>query len=557
MIDQQTLNLILNLMRRMPLFQYLQPDQLQAIAPAFRQVRRVSGDRLYREGDTPDSMYLFASGGGLVTYSTNDGQEQILAPIQAGDSVGEEALFVNNPRMNNVVINQDTMLFELSRDRFNAVLDRRPDIQPLLNIRRDLLDSLIEQRKHRIRNDERRLLVTRRHIFTVIGNAFISAVLFAVLMGAALLSTQTGIRLLPPVLIGAAVLLPSLLMLYYLLEWRNDYFVITDQRIVHEEYKLLTWQESHEQALLTRIQNVSVSKNGFFGELLEFGDVTVSTAGNQPPIVLDRIPNPNAVQQVIFDQLNHIKQQPNLRDPFANEIDAILTTPPPPPQRPTNAVGELSRAVLPPIREVNGETITYRKSYLRLLGHIWRPLIVLSVLFALVVARLLDLLPLPASIPPFVAVAVALAWLIIGTLWFLWGYVDWRDDLYMVDDRYVTAIKRRPLWLHESRIQAGLLQVQNVGSKVSGLWGQLFNVGTVTIQTAAEQGNMIFDHVHNPRAIAEEILRRVERAAQRENAARQQDQRRAIADYVQSMNAPQGQPNIGNPQYTQLPPPRY
>ncbi len=91
--------------------------------------------------------------------------------------------------------------------------------------------------------------------------------------------------------------------LYYFMDWRNDYFTVTDQRIIHEERSFLTGREQREQLLLSSVQNMNIIREGYLAELIGFANLVITTSGGSQPLVLDRMANPLLAQKVIFDQL--------------------------------------------------------------------------------------------------------------------------------------------------------------------------------------------------------------------------------------------------------------
>jgi membrane protein YdbS with pleckstrin-like domain len=530
--------------RRLPLFAYLSPEQLDVVASAFQRHRYAPGERLYSRGEDSQGLYLFVSGGGRILRAGPDGIEREVGQVQPGAYVGETSLFLHERRDASVIAAQDSIVLVLPKAQFDAVLNARPDIRPLLNMPRALMDSLQQQRERGVRPDEVTLLLTRRHPWAFAGRALRGALLFALLLGLALVSTRVTLLpapILPLGFLALAVVVPGLMGLYYFLEWRNDYFVLTNQRVVHEERFLMTGQERREQALLNNVQNVNVARRGPVAEVIGFGDVVISTAGNPQPVVLDKIPNPMHVQQLIFDQIQKNKAAQNIEDRNAirSQIDALLTAPASAAQAPAPQFNvtpppsvNVFRLLFPRGRTVSGDRIIYRKHWFILIRNLWRPWLFYLALAALVMVRLSGRVTFLQAIPGVAFVVLGLLWLLFNTFWLYWEYADWYDDTYILDSQSIMEIKRRPLWLNENRKQAALQQIQNVTSQIGSIWAQLLNYGDVIIQTAAEHGAMEFRAVSNPKGVAEEILQRVQRRAELQSSAGQDEQRRMVAEYL-------------------------
>jgi hypothetical protein len=539
--------------RRLPLFAYLSLEQLQVVASAFRQAQYAPGDRLYNQGEMSQALYMFVSGGAEILHRGADGIERSLGDVRAGAYVGESSLFLTERRDSSVLVVQPSVVLVLTKAQFDAALNARPDIRPVLNIRRDLLNALQAQQQRGVRPDEMTLLITRRHPWAFAGRMLRSVLIFAVLVGLALVLAQLtpSIPALPLIALGLAVIVPALMALYYFFEWYNDFFIITNQRIIHEERYLLTGEEQREQALIGSIQNVSIARRGLIAELIGFGDVLVNTAGNKESLKLDMIPSPARIQKAIFDQIQRRREQDAAgtnSQAIQAQINALLmpnpvtpanpSMPMPPPIGPANTrqprdpISRLFRSIFPPSRLVEGDRITYHKHWILLLVSLLKPLLLFVLLIVLLIVWLSGRLASLPNLPSGLVALIALGLFALDAFWFYWVYADWRDDTYVVDSQSIIDINRKPLWLSEARTQAGLQQIQNVTSRIDSLWGQFFDYGSVIIQTAAEHGTMVFRGIRRPTAVAEEILQRMQRHIELQAIAGQEEQRRLVAQYL-------------------------
>ncbi len=83
------------------------------------------GTYLFREGDSPDAMYIIKTGGFAIT-KTKGSSEIVLAEIGPGAMVGEMALFDRKPRSANVKAVKDSDVIALPYDSMSAQLDTLP-----------------------------------------------------------------------------------------------------------------------------------------------------------------------------------------------------------------------------------------------------------------------------------------------------------------------------------------------------------------------------------------------------------------------------------------------
>ena len=177
------------------------------------------------------------------------------------------------------------------------------------------------------------------------------------------------------------------------------------------------------------------------------------------------------------------------------------------------------------MRREQGNRIIWRKHWLVLLPRLWLPLFIflLMMLFA-AMPPLTEWLGVPEETIPLLnaltIVGVLLTLIAFGNV--IWVVADWRNDTYEVSNDEIVHVDRMPLGLSEDRKSANLGRIQNVEMSIPSTLHWLFNYGNVTCQTAAETGAFVFYGVPDPRAVAKEILTRME-----------QHQRKAELDTIQ------------------------
>jgi len=103
-------------LKRASPFASLPRPALWSLAHALQPRCARAGERIIRQGDTGDCMYLIRSGSVEVIKS-----KRRLAVLRAGDSFGELALLTTEPRSATVRALEETQLLALGRDGFQAV----------------------------------------------------------------------------------------------------------------------------------------------------------------------------------------------------------------------------------------------------------------------------------------------------------------------------------------------------------------------------------------------------------------------------------------------------
>ena len=118
----------ISLLRRVPLFEVLKDDDLEAIA-------RVTITRSYDKDqviilaeEEGDALFIIADGQVKVSIVSEDGREVILSLLGEGAVFGELSLLDGKPRSANVVATQDTELYMVRRADFLQLIYKVPQI---------------------------------------------------------------------------------------------------------------------------------------------------------------------------------------------------------------------------------------------------------------------------------------------------------------------------------------------------------------------------------------------------------------------------------------------
>ena len=104
-----------------------------------------------------------------------------------------------------------------------------------------------------------------------------------------------------------AIVLALLWWVWNLIDWLNDYFIVTNKRVAHRE-RLLFIREARDEAPLDKVQNVNIDQR-FWGNLLGFGSLVIDTAAGYGGgrVRFDYLGNPGKVQQLIFEEMSRVR----------------------------------------------------------------------------------------------------------------------------------------------------------------------------------------------------------------------------------------------------------
>lgn len=130
-------------LRETPFFSALGPGLLESFIDKVKLVELASGQVLFREGDTGNTLYVIAEGE-VVVYSEGPPRVQ-LSRLGEGDFFGEIALVTDQPRSATIEALAPTELLAIDRDIIGDLVDEEPQLlRVLLRFLRDrLFNTLI------------------------------------------------------------------------------------------------------------------------------------------------------------------------------------------------------------------------------------------------------------------------------------------------------------------------------------------------------------------------------------------------------------------------------
>jgi hypothetical protein len=107
--------------------------------------------------------------------------------------------------------------------------------------------------------------------------------------------------------------------------------------------------------------------------------------------------------------------------------------------------------------------------------------------------------------------------------WWLYNYIDWRNDIYQVTDRSIFDIERRPFGT-ESKKSAPLENILSLEHERIGFLGYILNVGNVLINVG--EAKFCFNDVYDPARVQQDIFSRMQQMRykkQQEEVTRERD----------------------------------
>ena len=111
------------LLNRVAIFKDLDADELKQVADVCKQVKFVSGDYIFREGEQGNRLYLIVDGEVRISRDVPGSGEEALAVLKPGALFGEMAVFDRTERSTHAISNGGTTVLTISRPDFEMMLD--------------------------------------------------------------------------------------------------------------------------------------------------------------------------------------------------------------------------------------------------------------------------------------------------------------------------------------------------------------------------------------------------------------------------------------------------
>lgn len=515
---------------------------------------------ILQQGDSADSMWILLENSRAVLSALDDESRALpRAPVRGIVTFNDAALLGDSNVELTVESEPGSLWLRLHRQDFRHFCHLcGPAALEKIAAR---LPEFPDDTEHRQRQDygwlrKGELLVRLylRHWLALTGHA--RPALICVLASAGLVWLSSFLSIPLWVSLGLGALLVALTLIWGFLNYLNDYFIVTNRRVIQQE-KVIFFSEQRREALLEQIQRVDVATS-FWGNLFNYGSVSVFTAGTTGSIDFDIVSDPDNLRAAIFHQRSLCQQRSSaeskldIQNALENRLGLSVDLPsrvrsdtvqdePEPPQANQGIWQRLRRtATLDSSHEREGSgRVVWHKHWWVLFAQLVLPgLLLLCEIFLLggglssysVVQKLVD----GMDQTTYLLCSGALVLVTLG--WILWAIADWWNDTYTVTQDRIIDVEKLPLFLSEQRREAQLSDIQDIRLEMNSPLNMMLNFGNIIVQTAAGEGAFTFDHVPNPRFVKEEITRRMIAWRREDERRKAQDRSRDLPDWFEMYN---------------------
>ncbi len=531
-------------LRRIHLFRDLKDEDLAAIAGMFKEEVRKEGEIIFSQGDEADRFFIIYQGKVRITMIRRK-EERELATLIGGDYFGEEALLSKRERSATVTAVEKTYLFSLTRVEFNAIIKQFSKLKAAFEVSVASRRLARELRFDWLRPDEVVYFVARKHevlLFQALTGPLV-ALAVPILLIVYFFLTRAFFAI-----FGAGILLLAIgaWAVWNWIDWGNDYYIVTNERVIWLE-KVIGIYDSRQEAPLSTVLSVGVETD-VSGRLLDYGHVIVRTYVGKIPF--SHVSHPYQAAHMVEEQWTRTKHSASrmekeamrnvLRQKMGLTVETKTDQPPMPDKQATPTF--YRRSILKVIganwfklRQEDGGTVTYRKHLYVLWQQVWQPTLLIVVILFGIVARLITLARSPdkslfdfSKGPDTIAASLPVV-LIPIIVWWIYQYIDWSNDIYQVTPDQILDIDKKPFGTEERRA-APLENILSTEAHRYGLTGYFLNFGTVEITVGGT--HLDFQDVLDPVGVQADIDRRREARIKQKRDLEANAERERMSDWL-------------------------
>jgi len=403
-------------LRTIRLFGTLSESELRRLATLSGEATYRQGDTIWNQGDSAVSFYVVEQGLVALLASEPDGT-RIVEELRPGDYLGGSSLLAGRSRLTAARALEDSRLLYMNRKDFDEALGALPRLRKALTLEAQARDLTVTKRFPWQREGERLLVLARKHQYAFVRSLWPVVLLLAavaILLSLAYIFDWRSFW----AFAGSALLAAAAVGLFFWLwlDWRNDYYAVTDKRVVHLD-KTILLSESREEAPLESIQDVSIVMPSVLGRLFGFDDLNIQTAGAKGTVLFKMVGDAAWIRDKLFEQIERSRTEmrddridgirrrleqefgPREEDGFSAADIEPRHAHPSPQEIASPGVTLLRRVrgyLFPHMRLEERGVVTWRKHWFRLIDRTAGPLILEFILTQLWLAALLQLAAPPA-----------------------------------------------------------------------------------------------------------------------------------------------------------------
>jgi len=532
---------IFNQLAKVFIFSTMEKSDVARIALRFKPVVLNPGDTVYEQGNPANGFYVIVSGK-IRLINDSGRRSKDYGILTSRDFFGAEELVLKKSRILTARVESATTLLRINPKDFYWMLQTYPALKnDLVGMVKGI--RLGRKKQFNWLGKEEVIHVISRKNIALLWFSLTGPIIFG---GISILLAVAGLFVSPKGIvlgiIGGVLFVVALLWaIWSVIDWGNDYYIITNQRVVWLE-KVIGLYDSRQESPINAVLSVNVTSDQA-QRMIGTGDVIVRTYTGS--IVFRNVDRPSQFASAInaywekSKELSRISENEEMERAIHERLyensqnndlpgeQLIVQTPTAPLKKNLweRMFGNFLR-----MRYEEGDNITYRKHWYIFIKKSWQPLVVFVFLTTLI---LFLYWPFRETSFAFVAGTTALiVWVtlyLVVLVWWLYYYVDWRNDIYILTLDKILDIERKPLGREEKKTSP-LESVLSLEHTREGILGLLFNFGNVVINVGSTK--LIFYGVHNPAEVQHDIFDRMYALRKSQEKERAEQDRQRMVEWL-------------------------
>lgn len=523
------------------IFASLTEEQLLSVADRLDTHLYQKNEVIFNKGEPANGLYIIASGR-VQILKPQAARIQELSIFDRSDFFGEEGMVIGQRRKVTAVAASNLILYHLKSEQIEALTEEYPEIISPIRLAINSY-QIIQKKNFKWRSPRESIqFVAREHIFflalkillpiifSIVTLSFTASLFFAITKREPYAEVLFIINLVG--VLGWFV--------WLIIDWANDYSIITNRRAVTLE-KVALLYEKRREAPLDAILSVE-TKTGQWGRWFGFGNVIIRTFTGimtfknlaHPELVVHLIDEARSRSRVTSKKSQRHQKEDAIRQRLGLEqrrLDPFDDAAPQDELLPSEHVqpGLLSAwlALIFRLRTEENGIITYRTHWYFLLKRIFLPSLILLLLCMFLFFKLVGILTFLSLSQMLLFFSLASA---IVLIWWFYQFIDWRNDRYVITHDQIIDIYKKPLGEEQKR-SAPIKNIQTVEFERLGLISIILNYGTVNIRVG--DTSFSFDYVYNPSAAQSEIFERYQQFTTQQAQRQKTELQQEMADWIE------------------------
>ncbi len=542
---KHSLEKTIRVLRDYPLLKGLTDEEFRLAIKNLRPETLTRGKPLISPGEANTNLYVIRRGR-LGLRRLQGLRAEAAATMLGPGHVANLKSFLTGARNDfSLEAEDDTDLVALDRGEFQELIQARPEIARKLRMPSDVQTALRERTTNSWMVDGEKIeIYEQRHWWS-----FVSKLIPLALPLIGTIAIFVSFPWLSPLLALVPLAGMALWVGWFYLDWRNDFYAVTNYRAIHRE-RVLLLRDDQEEVPLDKVQNTSVHQSTLLAQLLDYGDVGVETAGVGAAVSFHMIRQPRQVSERIISLRDQSKTLvwATERQRIRSDLRVEIKLAPKPPDKAietpqykapiqlrwealVKSIQNARNTLLPRVRLQEGDKVTFRKHWLRLLETAGPQFALFFLFFPILFSLYVFNDWFHRVIGEGFGVYAIVTLLTLG--WFVWRYEDWRNDIYVLDKDRIIDIDRSPFGVFGAqRKEARYDSIQNISSSTRGTIDLLLNVGDVKIMTGGADNALVFERVYDPLSVQRELQRKIDAFKTGQQQKQVEQRRRELSEAI-------------------------